>query len=423
MKSSVEVIEEGWIEKKSRFVGAWKRRWAVIGTVITQTTHERAIRLLTYKNSLCTEEPTESIRLRFVSSVQSTSDNTFFIETEDLQHFEFKTESQSKATKWINNINKYRNNCIEMPITIECIRNAEYNCKFLLPIPFDDDYEYHMNELLTDVMNHLHTTSGQFKFNLTRIKSNSFIGFEMNYNDYDWTDSKLLITDYQKNTVEQVGLFLETDLQIYKHDITTYEQMCDDMKTEKGLCEIYAKMRYQDIFTEEYLQHLYEYKHPEVECKYADNCYTFQRLEAGWNDLKDRCHIMIYTHPPRNRRKSSGLAENIKSFCMKNNWAANVPLYHPNEEDKKGSNFNERNGFLKPLINEVITNGFKSDLCITDQDAVNNNYSILQFVNEKLNCMRHKLMGSPLNRAEMLSIILYTGGDSTYDLCSTQRDG
>ena len=40
----------------------------------------------------------------------------------------------------------------------------------------------------------------------------------------------------------------------------------------------------------------------------------------------------------------------------------------------------------------------------------------------KLMCMRHKLMESPLNRCEMLAIILYTGGESNYDLCKSQRN-
>ena len=47
----------------------------------------------------------------------------------------------------------------------------------------------------------------------------------------------------------------------------------------------------------------------------------------------------------------------------------------------------------------------------------------MNIVDNKLKCMRHQLMGSPLNRAEMLSIILYTGGDSNYDLCKSQRNG
>eukprot|EP01084_Bolivina_argentea_P104696 187458_1 len=74
-------------------------------------------------------------------------------------------------------------------------------------------------------------------------------------------------------------------------------------------------------------------------------------------------------------------------------------------------------------MKEVIDNGFKSDLCLTDEDEKNDTYSLITIVNQKLQCMRHKRMGSPLNKAEMLSLLLYTGGECNFDLCKTQRNG
>eukprot|EP01083_Nonionella_stella_P045947 123090_1 len=44
-------------------------------------------------------------------------------------------------------------------------------------------------------------------------------------------------------------------------------------------------------------------------------------------------------------------------------------------------------------------------------------------IDYKMKCARHKRMGSPLNRAEMLSVVLYTGCRVTYDLCEKQRKG
>eukprot|EP01083_Nonionella_stella_P224870 800036_1 len=103
------------------------------------------------------------------------------------------------------------------------------------------------------------------------------------------------------------------------------DMLCDAMKNNKNLCDIYAKMRYQDIFTEQYLIHLYDYQHPDTtDCKYGDECYAYKRLEAGGNELSDRCHIAIFKHPPRGRRgfggRQNGLQEGINSFCLNDEW-------------------------------------------------------------------------------------------------------
>ncbi len=37
------------------------------------------------------------------------------------------------------------------------------------------------------------------------------------------------------------------------------------------------------------------------------------------------------------------------------------------------------------------------------------NYSLLEVVDDKLACKKHTSIGSPLSKAEMLSLILYTG--------------
>ena len=40
-----------------------------------------------------------------------------------------------------------------------------------------------------------------------------------------------------------------------------------------------------------------------------------------------------------------------------------------------------------------------------------------------MDCLRHKMMGYPLSRDYMLALILYTGCDCNYNLCSSQRNG
>ena len=87
-------------------------------------------------------------------------------------------------------------------------------------------------------------------------------------------------------------------------------------------------------------------------------------------------------------------------------------------------------GFLTALIDEVISNGFRSDLCLScssnkkcKHNIHKSKYSILNIVDHKMNCERHLAMNSPLNRGNMLALILYTGCDCNYDLCSSQRNG
>ena len=73
---------------------------------------------------------------------------------------------------------------------------------------------------------------------------------------------------------------------------------------------------------------------------------------------------------------------------------------------------NDRDGYLKALVEEVINNGYKYDLCLEckqGDECKHDDYSILQIVDDKLKHIRHKAMDSPLRRDHMLSLILYTG--------------
>eukprot|EP01084_Bolivina_argentea_P014020 26232_1 len=120
------------------------------------------------------------------------------------------------------------------------------------------------------------------------------------------------------------------------------------MKSITDLCPIYAKMRYQDICTEQYLNHLYEYDHfknefvDNTKCKFGDQCYAYKRLSEGGNELKDRCHVQIYRHPPRYRKSKP--SDDINSFSLNDEWAENISLYRPSEEDKKTYEYNEQDG-------------------------------------------------------------------------------
>ena len=117
--------------------------------------------------------------------------------------------------------------------------------------------------------------------------------------------------------------------------------------------------------------------------------------------------MMMYRHPPRTRQIS--LAENIHSLIINKHGSQNKHL--------KTFEYSEHNkgydGVLKVMMHEVIKNGYKYDLCLSCSknsicihNVFNSKYSILKIVDEKMKCIRHKLMGSPLRRDHMLALIL-----------------
>eukprot|EP01084_Bolivina_argentea_P009661 18028_1 len=415
--TAIEILKQGWLQKKTKYIGSWKMRWVVL----------KGQYLFLFKNKNINTKATETIRLSTTNCVVSLLDTMFSIQGDN--KYEFKSNSTVNKTQWVNAINKCKDhNCIKLRVIVQCHRDKAFNDQFELIIPYDNKYLYGIKVLIADIMQYIHQKHIPFKFIATKIKSNSFIGHELNYNDYEWSNSKANIIDYDIKIIKQKGMHLEIDIDIYQHEIISNDNMCPKMSDDNGLCPIYAQMRYQDIFNEKCLNHLYEYQHPDTTCKFGDECDAFKRLTEGGNQLKDRCHALIYKHPPRDtdraaRARQKGLPDGINSFCLNDEWAENKPLYHPTNEDEKGSNYNDINGYLKPLIKEIVDNGYKSDLCLNDDDEKNNLYSIMSVVNAKLKCMRHRLMGSPLNRAEMLSLLLYTDGDSNYELCKSQRNG
>ena len=77
------------------------------------------------------------------------------------------------------------------------------------------------------------------------------------------------------------------------------------------------------------------------------------------------------------------------------------------------------------LISEVIRNGYEKDLCTktTHFEATPPKHSLIATIGTKMKVQRHKEMRSPLNRCELLAILLYTAGKCTYDLAYSQRNG
>eukprot|EP01084_Bolivina_argentea_P271297 461584_1 len=328
--------------------------------------------------------------------------------------------------------------CVEIKIIVECRRNPEYSSIFDLSVPYSINNKYSLKQIIKDVMEYVHQQHNPIKFVAKKITKNSFINKELSDNDDDWRVwDGIYVTNYLKDDILTKGLYICADIAIYEHRVSSMNITCyntlsnnSDEHMDAFSCSIYAQMKNDQKFTEDNLQHLHKYNHfkneysDKDECKFGDECHTFKRLQLGGNKLEDRCHIKLYRHPPRTRTKLTSSPE-INSFCLNNGWSENESLYKPTQDDKKEFEYNEKDGYLKALIKEVIDNGFRSDLFVAGDDPndeKDDDYSLLQVVENKLNCVRHKQMGSPLNRAEMLSIILYTSSDCNYDLCSVQRE-
>eukprot|EP01084_Bolivina_argentea_P202571 346095_1 len=253
------------------------------------------------------------------------------------------------------------------------------------------------------------------------------------------------------------GILTDEEYPKYIHKVSKKHIRCPNMKklqTKNPLkCPIYHSMKQNYEFNETNLNHLQQFSHfqndfdEKPECKYGNECKTYIRSERGQdqNRIDDKCHMTIYRHPPRTRQIK--LAENVHSMII-NKYLDNGLKYEPTAEDDEKYGMerydpdtdyaepwwcnknDEKDAWLQALITEVIDNGFKNDLCLKcgkedecKHDVHKSRYSILKIVDQKMECNRHILMGRPLNRDNMLALILYTGCDCNYDLCATQRKG
>ena len=68
---------------------------------------------------------------------------------------------------------------------------------------------------------------------------------------------------------------MEIDLVIYEHKPMTLDSKCPKITSEQDSCPIYDKMRYQHVFNEQDLDHLHDYEHDTIDCRYGTECYAF----------------------------------------------------------------------------------------------------------------------------------------------------
>ena len=233
------------------------------------------------------------------------------------------------------------------------------------------------------------------------------------------------------------GKLTNDDPPKYIHNIQQQQITCPNMLKSGSKnplnCHVYMDMIEKYQCNQKNLNHLLQFQHFENEyenkpkCEYGDSCKGYSSYVEGvdQNKIEYKCHMKLYNHPPRTQRIK--LSQNIHSLILNKSKHENHPLYEQTADDVKFcvSLYKrhklkdiKHDGLVPLLIHEVIQNGFKHDLCTNcrqnddckhDVYDKKNKYSILQIVDEKLQCERHKIIGSPLTRCQMLALVLYTG--------------
>ena len=114
--------------------------------------------------------------------------------------------------------------------------------------------------------------------------------------------------------------------------------------------------------------------------------------------MDDRCHLHVYYHPPRVARRLEQLPKGFSPFKIIGQ--SQVALYR-NKLHGIGDGFEHKEPFelLRLLLAEVKANGFAKDL---------NGGGLLGIADEKLKHPRHRAMRSPLNKVQMLALLLLT---------------
>ena len=399
-------------------------------------------------------------------------DKTYKLMTSNNNEFTFKYKPIYYHIKY-DNI-KYNqqdlHNWFHVPISVD-----RYNYKFILSIAIERD-----SSLVIRLSDLFDVTNAMMKY---YFQLKEFKGMEFDPDDQTEEEIENLVTKYSENDsainekdrliIAKHGLVtsLATDdlnrsttpflsginctkqLEITsdenKNNTYTYgsDNNCNmNMLKNKECkcvfdCPIYKKVKNDGQYNEYNYKHLCEKNHfgfdysNKPECKYKSECNAFKRVSRinensnnfNCHRFDDLCHLAIYRHPPRIVRNDHIMSGYDKIF----------------DSDEKIDNMNQfvstKTMYSGPvayqmidvndLIYEVIMNGFEKDLCLNDNDFKNHHYSLLTMVNQKLQSKDHKkhyknaLAAYDKSRVSMLSLLLYTGGDSNYNLCQSQRNG
>eukprot|EP01084_Bolivina_argentea_P149647 261391_1 len=304
-----------------------------------------------------------------------------------------------------------------------------------------------------------------------RIDINSFL--ECNNPISKKKNKQVSLNTFRIKHLNDIGLRFEGDF-VYHHkpNIMIYDNKikCKYMLKNNNIidkCPYYKDFTCHHISSEDHLKHFINYQHytdpkQKIKCRYNDECYSFIRVLNRNDKISDLCHMQIFRHPPRGNRvqnlNNNDLNNDMNQFIY-NSSLMQIP---PTITDIHMINTKyTANEMLGLLIDEVIKNGFAEDLYITNDvfydeddyveeekeeeiycspefrgyynrkknekyDTSFDKYTIMSVVHKKMKHKRMKQMKGAIfgfMEAEMLALLLYTGGKCTYSLCKTQRNG
>ena len=90
------IIKEGWLEKRSRFLKGWRKRWIILTPNFLTTLKSQG----DYSNS--TEQiPLNEFRSILPSDMELNRENTFKIETIEREFF-FTAETKAERDEWVS---------------------------------------------------------------------------------------------------------------------------------------------------------------------------------------------------------------------------------------------------------------------------------------------------------------------------------
>eukprot|EP01084_Bolivina_argentea_P313742 543364_1 len=99
------IVKEGWMDKQSRFLGSWRKRWTIL-----YKNKQNMVTLCTFKKKKIYRNPTEIININEYIKISKLpqKEQEFKLYSRSLQTtFMFRTNSKNDLTEWIKNINNF----------------------------------------------------------------------------------------------------------------------------------------------------------------------------------------------------------------------------------------------------------------------------------------------------------------------------